>query len=107
MIKGKQIENLAGGQEKGQIVTFIVKAIGNIIPTVVLNVYVNLECSFVQILPALEKNPNQIQTLGNKQGQMIPMNNFIFATPKENFEKIFGPYSPAKVLHFELPKKEG
>jgi len=100
MIKQNEIKSLMDGEREGQAVYFIVQAPAAVIPTAVLNVYGNLNMEFVAVQASLEM-PKTNLTL-NQQSQPKAILNFIFRTTRKNYEKIFGPYHPAKVLEFKF-----
>jgi len=101
MKSAKVLQSLAEGKTPKQTVTYIVKAHGNIVPTVIMNVYLNLESIFIAMQPSFDR-PTKTSIISNgKPPEPIPIMNYIFTTSLENYVNTFGDdYKPSNILKF-------
>lgn len=103
MIKQQQIHNLIEGKQNNQLVTAIVQSSMAVIPTVVLNVYLNMNMKFLQMHEVVMEQKKSNLTLHNApKTQPIALMQFYFTTNKKNYERYFGPYAPGKILQFDF-----
>lgn len=104
MIKKEEIKKLVDGEIDGQIITVIVQAPSQIVPSVVLNVYLNLNMKFITMQSSIVQ-PKTNLTMTQQKPSIITT--FIFSTTLKSYKKVFGPYHPAKVLNFNFIGNEG
>jgi hypothetical protein len=96
MISSKEIKDLADGKNPDQVLHIAVKAPDNIIPIIVLNVFINLGCVYVYSETAIEKNS---QLVG---GKPLISKWYFFTVSQETYKKLWGEYKPNKIIPFTI-----
>jgi hypothetical protein len=106
MIKQNDIKELVDGKKDGQIVTAIVQAGAEIVPTVVLNVYCNLKMKFMWLQQTVL--PPETNIVSDVSGKVHgkPAVLYFFNCSKKDYEKLFGDYHPSKILPFAMEFKK-
>lgn len=105
MITSKEIQNYADGKVPEQIVVAVVQAPGNIVPSVVLNVYLNLDMTFLAMQASFAMAKSNLTLANQQQAQPEQIMYYFFTTTVKNFEKYYGPYHPNKVLPFTISRR--
>jgi hypothetical protein len=95
MISNEQLLNLVRGN--GSSCFFMVETPTGVLPTVVLNIYVNLGCNFVT-MNTIALPPDRLSLNNNPRYA----NHYVFETTLENYTTNFGEYVPESIIKFSM-----